>query len=73
LLNVLEILNELAESNESVTLNAEGISLKIQMQDNDRINIVYTIVKDHFQENISLEEIAALVFMTTPSFFLSYQ
>ncbi|TDD99346.1 AraC family transcriptional regulator [Flavobacterium cellulosilyticum] len=68
LLNLLEILNELDQSDESVILNAEGISLEIQMQDNDRINVVYNFVKDHFQENISLEEVATLVFMTVPSF-----
>lgn len=63
------MLKELEQSNESVTLNAEEFSLEIQMQDNDRINTVFNFVKDHFQEYISLEEIAALVFMTIPSFF----
>ena len=68
LLSMLSILNELELSQESVILNAEGFAMEMQMQDNDRMNVVYNFVKDHFQENISLDEIAALVFMTAPSF-----
>jgi AraC-like DNA-binding protein len=68
LLTMLSILNELELSKESVILNAEGFSMEMQMQDNDRMNVVYNFVKDHFQENISLEEISELVCMTVPSF-----
>lgn len=68
LLNIMVILNELEQSKESIVLNAEGFSLEIQMQDSERINIVYSFVKDNFRENISLEVVAALVFMTVPSF-----
>jgi AraC-like DNA-binding protein len=68
LLNILSILNELELSKDSVILNAEGFSLDMQMQDNDRMNIIYNYVKDHFQENISLEEISELVSMTISSF-----
>ncbi len=68
LFNMLSILNELELSNDSKILNAEGFSMEMQMQDSDRINIVYNYVKDHFQENISLEEVSALIFMTVPSF-----
>lgn len=68
LYNILAILNDLERSEERIILNAEGFSLEIQMQDSDRINIVYNFIKDRFQENISLEEVASLVFMTVPSF-----
>lgn len=68
LLSILAILNELELSKDSVILNAEGFSMEMHMQDNDRMNVVYNYVKDHFQENISLEEIAELVAMTVPSF-----
>lgn len=68
LLSMLSILNELELSKECVILNAEGFSMEMQMQDNDRMNVVYNFVKDHFQENISLEEISDLVAMTVPSF-----
>lgn len=68
LLNMLSILNELESSKDFVVLNADGFSMEMQMQDNDRMNVVYNYVKDHFQENISLEEISELVSMTVPSF-----
>jgi YesN/AraC family two-component response regulator len=68
LLNMLSILNELELSDDCKILNAEGFSMEMQMQDNDRINMVFNYVKDHFQEAISLEAVAILVHMTVPSF-----
>ncbi|RKS99615.1 AraC family transcriptional regulator [Flavobacterium sp. 123] len=68
LLSMLSILNELELSEEFKVLNAEGFSMELQMQDNDRINTVFNYVKDHFQEVITLEEVAVLVSMTVPSF-----
>jgi YesN/AraC family two-component response regulator len=35
--------------------------MEIQIQDNDRMNVVYNYIKDHFQENISIDEISELV------------
>lgn len=68
LLSMLSILNDLELSEEFKVLNAEGFSMELQMQDNDRINTVFNYVKDHFQEAITLEEVAVLVSMTVPSF-----
>ncbi len=65
---LLEILNDLALSDEYVLLNAEGFSLEVEGQDNDRINKVFNHVREHFQELITLTEIADLVSMTEPSF-----
>ncbi|WP_130736830.1 AraC family transcriptional regulator [Flavobacterium sp. J27] len=68
LLLFLKILNDLAHSKDGVYLNADGFSLVTQVQDNDKINIVFNFVKDRFQEPIALEEVATLVSMTVPSF-----
>lgn len=68
LLTLLSILDELESSEEYTILNADGFSLEMQVQDNDRINVVFNYVKDHFQEPISVDEISSLVSMTTPSF-----
>lgn len=68
LLGLIAILNELAITNDSTLLHAKGSSIEMQMQDNDRMNMVYNYVKEHFQENISLDDIAELVAMTVPSF-----
>ena len=68
LVTLLSILDELESTEEYTVLNADGFSLEMQVQDNDRINVVFNYVKDHFQEPISIDEISSLVSMTTPSF-----
>ena len=68
LLTMISILNTLERSNEYMILNADGFSIEMQVQDNDRISTVFNYVKDHFQEPIALEEVANLVSMTIPSF-----
>ena len=64
----LTILQMLANSNEYKTLNAGGIALVVQNQDNDRIDNIYAYVRKHFQSPITLEEIAREVNMTVPAF-----
>ena len=68
ILSILHILNELALSDEFKVLNAEGFSLETEVKDNDRINIIFNFVKNNFQEDIPLIEIADMVSMTVPSF-----
>jgi len=68
LLRMIRVLNTLEITNEYTILNADGFSLELQVQDNDRINVVFNYVKDHFQEPIQLESVSNLVSMTTPSF-----
>ncbi|MCM5661549.1 AraC family transcriptional regulator [Galbibacter mesophilus] len=68
LLGFLSILNELQLSEEYQILNAEGFSMQADVQDNDRINVVFNYVKKNFQEPITLDEIANISGMTVPSF-----
>ncbi len=68
LLTLLSILKELENANDYRILNATGFSMEMQLQDNDRINMVFNYVKDHFLEEISLEFIAEMSSMTVPSF-----
>ena len=68
LLSILNILNQLAISEEIKVLNGEGFSMETEVKDNDRINIVFNHVKTNFKEDISLDEIADMVSMTVPSF-----
>ena len=68
LLRIIRILNDLGLSDEYTILNAEGFALEMQVQDNDRINVVFNYVKDNFQEPIQLDTISNMVSMTTPSF-----
>jgi AraC-like DNA-binding protein len=68
LLRMIRILNDLGVSNEYTILNAEGFALELQVQDNDRINVVFNYVKDNFQEPIQLDTVSNMVSMTPPSF-----
>ena len=68
LLNMLQVLNILENSTDYKILNADGFSMELQNQDNNRINLVFNFVKDHFQEPILLDDVSELVSMTTPSF-----
>ncbi len=68
LIQFLRILEFLAKSEEYEVLNADGLTLIIQNQNDDRINKVYQYVKDHYDTVISLDEISGLALMTTPAF-----
>ena len=68
LLKLIEILDELAHTNDFKILNAAKYYLQTQKEDNDRINLIFNHVKDNFKNQISLEEVAGLATMTVPSF-----
>jgi len=68
LLSILSILNELSNSRDFKVLNAEGFSFKTDIEDNDRINIVFNHVRNNFKEEITLSEISDKAGMTVPSF-----
>jgi AraC-like DNA-binding protein len=69
LITIIKILNELELATEDATvLNAEGFRMEMHVQDNERINLIFNYVKDNFKEPIRLEDIAAKVSMTVPSF-----
>jgi len=68
LLTLLSILDELEASEEYTVLNADGFSLELNTQDNDRMKMIFSFVKDNFQESIAIDEVSSLVSMTTPSF-----
>ncbi len=68
LVSQLNILNDLAHTEEYRILNADGFSLLSDVKDNDRINLVFNYVKTHFKEEIPLEDMAELTSLTIPSF-----
>lgn len=68
LIELLQVLREMASSQEYEILNASGFALEINAQDNDRIETIYDYVEEHFQDQISLDEVAQRVNMTTPAF-----
>lgn len=68
LLGLLEILNDLFQTNEYKVLNAEGVALAVDTKENDRMNDIYAYIRDHFKSHISLEEISEKANMTVPAF-----
>lgn len=68
LISILNVLNELANTDEFRILNAEGFALLSDVKDNDRINLVFNHVKTNFKEEIPLDVVADLVSMAVPSF-----
>ena len=68
LIELLSILETMAQSTEYDILNADGFALEVGHQDNDRINVIYQYVRENFQRTIKLEEIAMEVNMTVPAF-----
>lgn len=67
-LSFLKLLNLLAESSEYNLLNAGQLTLQASLQDHVRIKIIFNYVMEHFQVDITLKEVAAIVSMTIPSF-----
>ena len=68
LAKLLDILNELANTDDYQILNAGKYYLQTQVEDNDRINLIFNHVKNHFRETIALEEVSEIAHMTVPSF-----
>ncbi len=68
LISLLEIFKMLEQTDNYTILNAQGFILETELQDNDRINVIFNFVKEEFQRAISLEEISNKVNMTTPAF-----
>lgn len=68
LIRLLDVLHTLADSEEYILLNGEGIMLEVSLQDSDRMNTIFNFVQKNFRRSIALEEVADLAHMTVPSF-----
>ena len=68
LTKLLEVLDTLATTDDFELLNGGKYHFHTQVEDNDRINLIFNFVKDHFREQISVDEVAALTNLTVPSF-----
>lgn len=68
LAKLLDILNELANTDDYTILNAGKYYLQTQVEDNERINVIFNFIKNNFREQITLEEVSDIANMTIPSF-----
>ncbi len=68
LMILFSVLDRLSKSNDYQFLATEGYKRGINQPDADRINQIYEYIVDHFNENISLEDLSSLVNMSSPAF-----
>ena len=68
IISFLDILKELATTDDYTILNAAGFAFETQPQDNDKIELVFKHINENFTNHIALEEIANVVSMTVPAF-----
>ena len=68
IISFLEILKELANTDDYTILNADGFAFETIPQDNEKIDLVFKHINENFKRHISLEEVADLVSMTVPAF-----
>lgn len=68
LIGFLEILKDLALSNNYTLLNVDGFAFEVEPQDNTKVDIIFEHVSNNFKQPIPLSEIAEKVSMTIPAF-----
>jgi len=68
---LLEILDTLAKSEEYICLNPPNYVLNAHEKSSQLINKVYNYTIEHFRENISLADVAALTNHSVPPFVVS--
>lgn len=68
LLGLLSVLREMLKTKDYTILNAEGYIIETEIQDNNRINLIFNFVQEEFTRPIPLDEIADKVSMSVPGF-----
>ena len=69
----LDILKELSLAKDYALLNVDGYAFEVKPQDNERIDIIFKLVRENFYRPIALEEVADRVSMTVPAFCRYYK
>lgn len=68
IIKFLDVLKDLATTNNYSLLNVDGFAFEVEPQDNKKIDIVFGHVSKNFKQSIPLNEIAEKVSMTVPAF-----
>lgn len=64
----LEILHQLAKTDDYTLLNVDGYAFETEPQDSSKIDSIYKYINENFKEHISLDEISDVASMTVPAF-----
>lgn len=68
LLLLIEIFEILAECPDATELNETDTSVKLFLNDKIRMGTVYQYINEHFHENVRVQDVSALVHLTTSAF-----
>lgn len=68
LINLLTLFNVLSDLPDLVELSTEGFMDSINQPDSDRLNKVYEFIMNNFQNEICLNQVAAIAYMSPTSF-----
>lgn len=68
LLSLLEVFQQLAQSNEVIMLNAKPVANASVLKEQQRIHKVYHFIETNYQNNIDVNEVAQLCHLTTAAF-----
>ena len=68
MMTLVQILHKLSISKDYQLLCDADFTNNIQSRDNERLNIIYNYLKEHYREKITLSQIASLVHMADESF-----
>lgn len=68
LMELLQILKYMSAAEDTTILNAQGFVVETELQDNNRINVIFNFVRENFKSPITLESMAELVSMSIPGF-----
>ena len=68
IISFIDILYDLATTDDYTLLNADGFAIETIPQDSNKIDAIYNYIGDNFKEHISLDQIADLASMTIPAF-----
>ena len=66
--SLLDILYDLAVTDDYILLNVDGFAFESSPQDSMKIDLIFKYINTHFQRQITLEEIADRTSMTVPAF-----
>jgi AraC-like DNA-binding protein len=68
LFSLLDIFQHLANSTEAAVLNETDTSVKFFVNDKIRMGTIYEYVQQHYQDTVYVDDVAALVHLSTPAF-----
>jgi AraC-like DNA-binding protein len=68
LIILLDILQEIAHSNDVQVIDNQSLTVKLNQHDAEKINSIYAYIMEHYTSEISLENVAKQAFMTPPAF-----